>query len=284
MAVAKTSPVSKPKAPISSKPVRTATPKPSKPVSAAAKPDRTVLSGEKPGPETSDRVSNILSGLGETSTADAKPVAGKPASPNAEALKSLDTVTSQDHKDWGEQTTTPKGQPIEPGLKENDESRYKTVGEYWKGTALEGTDGKDRDQPWSAAYISSAHKRAGITNFPASIRHSTYIKDAVDATKSGDKTAPYAAHRPNERAPEKGDLVCFGRKGSTATFDDQQGGKYASHCDFVKKVGDGYIETLGGNVGDSVSTRRFSTDDKGMLNDENQRWIAVLAPQNLETQ
>ena len=260
------------------------TPRPAKGTSSVPvptpRPDRTSISAEAKKPaQESDRVGAILSGL----QAD-KPAEAGASDPNAGALKKLDEVTSQDHKDWGGQTTTPKGEPIKEGHKENENSHYKKVGEYWNDTALKGTDGKDRDQPWSAAYISSAHKRAGVTNFPPSIRHSTYIKDAIDARKAGDKDAPYHGFKPEERAPKKGDLVCFGRENSSATFDNQQGGKYPSHCDFVKKVGDGYIETLGGNVGDSVSTRKFSTDENGKLNDPNQRWIAVLAPNNLKTE
>jgi hypothetical protein len=47
-------------------------------------------------------------------------------------------------------------------------------------------------------------------------------------------------------------------------------------------VGDGTITTQGGNVADSVSTREFSIDENGLLNDPNKNWLAVLAPQNLE--
>lgn len=270
--------------PKSSVPTPTARPNnaPSSVPTPTPRPDTTNISKEATKPaQESERVGAILAGLQADKPSEVKPTG---ADPNAAALKKLDEVTSQDHKDWGGQTTTPKGEPIKAGHKENEDSHYKKVGEYWSDTAMAGTDGKDTDQPWSAAYISSAHKRAGVTNFPPSIRHSTYIKDAIDARKAGDKDAPYHGFKPEERAPKQGDLVCFGRADSSATFDDQQGGKYPSHCDFVKKVGDGYIETLGGNVGDSVSTRKFSTDENGKLNDPNQRWIAVLAPNNLKTE
>ena len=205
----------------------------------------------------------------------------EPANPNQAAIDAIDQVTDQDHEFWGGQTTTPKGAPINPGFRETDESHYQTVGEYWNGTALEGTDGRDPDQPWSAAYISSVHDRAGVTNFEPSIRHSTYISNAIEARQAEDTSAPYWGYRPSERAPQKGDMVCWNR-GSSATFDDQQGGKYKSHCDIVKSVEDGLITTIGGNVGDSVSTRQFSIDENGLLNDPSQSWLAVLAPQNLE--
>lgn len=204
------------------------------------------------------------------------------ASPASTAGEAIGKVLDQDHKDWGGQTTTSKGVPLTPGHREDEKGFSDRVGEYFRGTALAGTTGKDRDVPWSAAYISSVHERAGVTNFPASIRHSTYINNAIEARKNGDKQAPYLGYRPSERAPQVGDLVCFNRGNGTASFDDQRGGQYPSHCDFVKAVNPGSITTQGGNVGDSVSTRQFTTDASGLLNDKSQRWIAVLGPQNLE--
>lgn len=243
----------------------------------ASKSDKVSVSSEatEVEPDSSSRVSDIVSGL------SADDPSAEPANPNQPAIDAIDRVTEQDHEFWGGQTTTPKGAPIKPGFRETDESHYQTVGEYWNGTILEGTDGRDTDKPWSAAYISSVHDRAGVTNFEPSVRHSSYINDAIEARKADDTSAPYWGYRPSERAPEKGDMVCWTR-GSNATFDDQQGGQYKSHCDIVKSVEDGLITTIGGNVGDSVSTRQFTTDENGLLNDPNQNWLAVLAPQNLE--
>ncbi len=244
-----------------------------------SKPDKITVSSEarEIEPDSSSRVSNILGAL----AAD-EPAAEPTANPNQAAIDAIDRVTDQDHEFWGGQTTTPNGAPITPGFRETDESHYQTVGEYWNGTILEGTDGRDTEHPWSAAYISSVHERAGVTNFEPSVRHSTYINDAIEARKAEDTSAPYWGYRPTGRAPQEGDMVCWNRSGSSATFDDQQGGQYKSHCDIVKSVEDGLITTIGGNVGDSVSTRQFSIDENGLLNDPSQNWLAVLAPQNLE--
>ena len=61
------------------------------------------------------------------------------------------------------------------------------------------------------------------------------------------------------------------------------GGQYTSHCYIVTGVRDGSIDTIGGNVGDGVATRSFTTDANGMINDPVKDWIAVLAPQMLGT-
>lgn len=255
--------VSPPKRP--AKVAKAAPPPPSrKPVKAATAPkpaDKTSLSAESKAKSSapSSRVSAITAGL-----------------------ESLDKVSAADHKEWGGQVTDPQGKPIKPGKTETDEGRVEKVGEYWKDVGMSGWDGKT-DQPWSSAYISSLHKRAGITNFNGSIRHGSYIDQAIKDRKGGNDKAPYWGYKPSERAPEKGDLVCWTRKGSTASFDDQRGGKYTSHCDRVQSVNEGTITTLGGNVGDSVSTRQFKIDGKGKLDDPAKRFIAVLAPKHFET-
>lgn len=198
-------------------------------------------------------------------------------------LASLDRVSAADHNEWGGQVTDPSGDKVlTPGKVENEGDRVNRVGDYWKSVGMNGWDG-NTDQPWSSAYISSLHERAGITNFNGSIRHSEYISKAIEDRQSGNTDAPYWGNRVGERAPQQGDLVCWTRKGSRASFDDQQGGRYPSHCDRVQSVQPGSITTQGGNVGDSVSTRTFTTDENGMLSDPSKNFIAILAPQNLET-
>ena len=61
------------------------------------------------------------------------------------------------------------------------------------------------------------------------------------------------------------------------------GGQYTSHCDIVTGVRDGFIDTIGGNVGDGVATRSFTTYANGLDNDPVKDWIAVRAPQMLGT-
>lgn len=223
-----------------------------------------------------DRVGDVVAGLSETPAAT-------PADPNAGALGRIADITSADHKKYGEQTTTPNGRVIDPGVKEGQSPLKQDIKRMWENVGVKGRDGSSKE-PWSAAYISDVMNRAGVDNFQKSIRHSEYISGAIDARKNGDTEASHWGYRTSERAPQAGDLVCFERDNSGATFDDQRGGKYASHCDIVTGVRDGAIDTIGGNVGNSVSTRSFTTDENGMINDKAQKWIAILAPQQLGTQ
>lgn len=218
------------------------------------------------------RVSNLVAGLSEPA-----------ANPNEAALGRIADITSADHQKYGGQTTTAKGDVVKPGVKENQSPLKEDIGRMWENVGVKGRDGSS-SEAWSAAYISDVMNRAGVDNFQKSIRHSEYINGAIEARKNGDTEASHWGYRTSERAPQAGDLVCFERASSGATFDDQRGGKYASHCDIVTGVRDGAIDTIGGNVGDSVSTRSFTTDADGMINDKAQKWIAILAPQQLGTQ
>lgn len=229
--------------------------------------DGVSLSGEARNAEEPNRAKELIGGLDRAFT--------------SLPSRAMDEITTQDHRDWGGQITDQQGNVLQPGHKEFEDSHYETVGEYWDTTEFDHLDGRDTDQAWSAAYVSSVHQRAGISNFEPSIRHSTYINDAIEARNQQDASAPYWGFRPEERAPQPGDLLCWNRAGASASFDKQQGGSYESHCDFVKSVNDGTITTLGGNVADSVSTREFSIDENGLLNDPGQDWLAVLAPKNL---
>lgn len=226
-----------------------------------------------------DRVAGLTAALG------AEPVN---ADPNAAALGRIAEITKGDHEKYGEQTTEADGTVINKGVSEKEDPLRSDIGRMWESAGIkEGWDG-NTDQPWSAAYISDVMKRAGVDNFESSAGHSKYINGAIEARKAGDTDASHWGYKTSERAPEAGDLLCFARANSGATYDDQKGGKYASHCDIVTGVRPGFVDMIGGNVGDgandSVSARSFTTDENGMVNDPSKSWIAVLAPQKLGTE
>ena len=225
-----------------------------------------------------DRVAGLTAALGaEPANAD----------PNAAALERIAEITKEDHEKYGGQTTEADGTPIKKGVSEKEDPLKSDIGRMWESAGInQGWDGST-DQPWSAAYISDVMKRAGVDNFDSSAGHAKYINGAIEARKAGDTDASHWGYRTSERAPQPGDLLCFARADSGATYDDQKGGKYASHCDIVTGVRDGFVDVIGGNVGDgandSVSARSFTTDENGMVNDPSKSWIAVLAPQKLGT-
>jgi hypothetical protein len=138
------------------------------------------------------------------------------------------------------------------------------VGEMWRAIGM-NLDGRDRDQPWSAAFISFVARRAGYNGFKFAAAHATYIHDSIVKRQAG-QDSPFWGFRLNEHSPVLGDLVCRNRSGGTITF--AQAAKddgFISHCDIVIQVGTRFIKVVGGNVGDSVRIRQCDTDDHGRI-------------------
>ncbi len=187
------------------------------------------------------------------------------------------------NKEWnnfGNQTIDKRGRTTRRGLREDHRRVYKRVGYFWKnGTGL-NFDGRDRSQPWSAAFISSVHRDAGVgSQFKRSPAHARYIRDAIIKKKAGNKKAAYWGHRLSERAPQVGDMVCYSRQSGVSY--DRQPRSYKSHADMVVAVRDGEIDVIGGNVRQSVTKKTLRTNKKGLLKDTGHRWFAVLEPRNL---
>ena len=96
---------------------------------------------------------------------------------------------------------------------------FRFVGEMWRAINL-NLDGKHRDQPWSAAFISWVVRKAGAAynGFKFSPAHSKYIHDAI-RKRLDNAPAPFWGFRLNEHKVGLGDLVCQWRL-SQRTFDD----------------------------------------------------------------
>ena len=69
--------------------------------------------------------------------------------------------------------------------------------------------------------------------------------------------AAFIPRRPDERAPQVGDLICASRDGSGTTLDNLNRG--AGHCDIVVEVRPGEVHAIGGNVGELGQPQRLST-------------------------
>jgi hypothetical protein len=148
---------------------------------------------------------------------------------------------------------------------EYEDPQYKYVGEYWSQIGL-SHDGRDRDQPWSAAFISFAVKYAGYSNFRFAASHSTYVIDAVDQRMANNKSAAFWGFDVNERKPTLGDLICRSRGGvQIVSMSNLPRGGFKSHCDIVVELNDAEVRTLGGNVNDSVSVTSYPLDESGFL-------------------
>lgn len=196
-----------------------------------------------------------------------------------DAVKSrIQDILRAEHDFFGGQTVAESGRVIRRGRRENETGFDKRVGDYWMSIGL-NYDGDDRDIPWSAAFISFAHKTAGIGDqFKAGPAHSRYIRDSILAKKEGRTDAAYIGHRSSERAPQVGDLI--GRARQSGVDYDNQPQNYKSHTDIVVEVGAGFVKMIGGNVADSVSETTISTDSKGFI-DNQSKYFVVMEPNDL---
>ena len=180
--------------------------------------------------------------------------------------------------------------------KEYQKKVFRRVGDFWsEGADVSGRTGRsqvdfgnlDRDNPevivpdsrnknppWSAAFISFVAKTAGAGNrFKYSGAHATYILAALDAAANSNTTAKFIARRHTQQRPQIGDLIACGReRAKTATFDTVRDfvveGFFPSHCDFVVEIGDDFVRTIGGNVGHSVARKNWPLNTQGRIGDK----------------
>ena len=117
------------------------------------------------------------------------------------------------------------------GVKEREAPQR--INDYWASVGHPERSGLD-DVPWSAAFISWDIQSAGVPRdlFCPDQRHTIYVERLVErASRPG---AAFIPRRPDERAPEVGDLICSSRNGSGTTLDNLNRG--AGHCDIVVEV------------------------------------------------
>jgi hypothetical protein len=140
------------------------------------------------------------------------------------------------------------------------------------------------DTPWSAAFVSYLMKSAGFSRaeFAFSDSHVDYVRAALETSAAEAEGRPAThAFRACDAAttrPRAGDLLCATRASTAGTirFDalaaaiaarpGAQG--FPMHCDLVVRAdegGDAKLETIGGNVVNSVTLSRMTLNAKKVL-------------------
>lgn len=150
------------------------------------------------------------------------------------------------------------------------------------------------DTPWSAAFISYLMKTAGFSRgeFAFSDTHADYVRAALDATaaEAAGRAAPHAFRACDVATtrPRAGDLLCATRA-DTAGIDKfdalpaaiavrATGAPFPMHCELVVRSdegGDAKIDTIGGNVVQSVTMTRMTLNARKVLSDQ---YIRGAAP------
>ena len=177
--------------------------------------------------------------------------------------------------------------------KEYKDSVFERVGLYWSRLAeipqyksWAGYNGKsgvkldkngepikdgNRNQPWSAAFISYVmHKAGADDHFAYAPSHSVYIVRALDQAKKAKPSSPFVARRHKQYSPKLGDLIACERKPAVdPNFDTYKSfvaqGKYEAHCDVVTEVHEKHVMTIGGNVSNSVTRKKWPLDAGKMI-------------------
>lgn len=184
--------------------------------------------------------------------------------PTASAKTSMVLLAVGEWARFGRQVTTyssnapPRTEQL--GVKERDAPER--IADYWASVDKPGRSGLT-DIPWSAAFISWDIESAGVPRslFCPSQTHTIYVERMV--ARAAQPGAVFIPRRPNERAPEVGDLICAARDGSGITLDNLNRG--AGHCDIVVEIRPREVHAIGGNVGDSVNRSVFPLDESGFL-------------------
>lgn len=147
--------------------------------------------------------------------------------------------------------------------------------------------------PWSAVFVSSVMKRAGLTSdqFRPAAAHAGYIQAAVDGYGFNRSAYAYLPCDPSWIEPRIGDLICYSRNSSPVrSFTQVLTGvelasasrgaySYESHCDIVSQVARAprhIVHSIGGNVGDTVTKTERALAGGPITTGRPIAWIAVL--------
>ena len=161
-------------------------------------------------------------------------------------------IAMSEWRRWGAQATHRRG-PKEYHTGYRDWVRH-----YWKVAT-----GNDLRAAWSGAFVSYVMKEAGAgASWPATGSHAHYIR--IASQNRARRSGHFWTRRLGEYAPRPGDLVCNSLE-SGIDYDRQPHRNYASHCDIVVDVRDGWIAVVGGNLSNSVAKRALMTDFDGRL-------------------
>lgn len=168
-------------------------------------------------------------------------------------VSNLQNYALQEFKAWGNGTK-----------KENDKSMQDTIAKYWKeGAGINNwSTQRMQDEAWSSAFISYIVKKSGGgKDFKYSPSHSTYINDSIKNRLSNNSN-PFKGYKPEEVKLEIGDIVGKPRQNGVSY---NSKGAYKSHTDIVVGIKDGVAETVGGNVGNSVSMTKIPLTPDGKI-------------------
>jgi Uncharacterized protein conserved in bacteria (DUF2272) len=166
---------------------------------------------------------------------------------------------------------------IDPvGVWEDERRGSPRIGQYWRIVGEEWS-GYDCDKPWSAAFISWLMLEAGVPAdlFEPSGLHSDYLR--AIAENETDPAARFALRDAKLYSPRPGDLICATRAGASLPAYNHIPDGTTMHCDLVVFNEGGRLESIGGNVRNSVSKTVRQIGADGLLPKFGDRpWVLVV--------
>lgn len=166
---------------------------------------------------------------------------------------------------------------IDPvGIWEDERRGSPRITGYWRSVA-EDWSGYNCDKPWSAAFISWLMLRAGVPPelFTPSGLHADYLRAIADAGE--EPVARFALRDARLFSPRPGDLICATRAGASVPGFDRIPVGTPMHCDLVVFNEGGRLESIGGNVRNSVSKTVRQIGADGLLPMTGDRpWVLVV--------
>jgi hypothetical protein len=204
-------------------------------------------------------------------------ITGKPI-PESDVKATILALTRREWEAFGRQRVYWEDgvQVIKPvGLWEDDKLGSERVADYWRVLDPDSDlTGMNCTDPWSAAFISWVMIRAGVDpkQFTRSAAHRDYLKTIV--AHADDPVFRFRPRAPADYAPRPGDIICRGR-GSTREITDFRSlpADAELHCDIVVTNANGKLESIGGNVRQSVSLSEREVDAAGKLGAP---WFVVI--------
>ncbi|MFT8243767.1 DUF2272 domain-containing protein [Roseomonas sp. BN140053] len=165
------------------------------------------------------------------------------------------------------------------GIHEADEPLASRIPLYWEAV---GQPFPGVDTPWSAVFVSWCLKQAGAktSEFLFAAAHSRFVHWAINNAETN--RGLFRAFPFREVSPAVGDLVQWNQPGNTFDFAHAEAhAQYPSHSAIVVATGQDasgrFVQTIGGNEGDSVRRTRIQLDHTGLIAErKRQSFISVV--------
>lgn len=153
-------------------------------------------------------------------------------------------------------------------LHESHPTAKARVRDYWLSFGSYAPDATV--EPWSAAFISHAVKKANLPKtFKFAGRHTTYLSDCKRAFLNQTASKAYWAVPLKDRVLQIGDMVgayrTGGSCGSAVRTYDSLPGDFCSHVDIVVSIVGRTATAIGGNVGDTVKVTEIPLNANGTV-------------------